>query len=96
MARRIGTYDISIEKYRDCCAMMARTARTRSRNELLSRIEAEALPEYDRVVEASLGEATVVECRYGKVTGVRPADASEVRPQGGLNTGRSEGEGGRG
>ena len=67
LARKIGTYEISIEKYKDCCAMMAHRARTRSRDEALRKIEADALPEYDRVVKESLDAATVVDCRFGEV-----------------------------
>lgn len=74
LARRIGTYEISIEKYKDCCAMMARRARTRSRDEALRLIEADALPEYERVVEESLAAATVVDFRFGEV--IRQAAAA--------------------
>ena len=33
LARRIGTYDLSIEEYKDCCAMITKHPRTRVRSE---------------------------------------------------------------
>jgi thiamine biosynthesis protein ThiI len=36
LARRIGTYDLSLEEYKDCCAMITRHPRTRVTAEILS------------------------------------------------------------
>lgn len=36
LGRKIGTYDISLEEYKDCCAMITRHPRTRVRAELIS------------------------------------------------------------
>jgi len=36
LARRIGTYDLSLEEYRDCCAMITRHPRTKVRGALIS------------------------------------------------------------
>jgi thiamine biosynthesis protein ThiI len=36
LARRIGTYELSIEEYKDCCAMITRHPRTKVRAEVLS------------------------------------------------------------
>lgn len=36
LARRIGTYDLSIEEYKDCCAMITRHPRTRLKGALVS------------------------------------------------------------
>ena len=33
LARRIGTYDLSLEAYKDCCAMITRHPRTRVKGE---------------------------------------------------------------
>jgi len=37
LARRIGTYDLSLEEYRDCCAMITRHPRTRVKGEDVSK-----------------------------------------------------------
>ncbi len=36
LARRIGTYDLSLEEYKDCCAIITRHPRTRVKPELIS------------------------------------------------------------
>ncbi len=57
IARRIGTYDISIEPYKDCCALYARRARTRTRDEAISVLEDRLFPNYAGLVERSLRDA---------------------------------------
>jgi thiamine biosynthesis protein ThiI len=61
LARRIGTYDISIEPYKDCCALIAQHPRTRSTPERMRDLEAE-IDDYDGIVERTL--ADMVELRY--------------------------------
>ena len=56
-AEQIGTYDISIQPYKDCCALYARRVKTRSRDRILSSIEDHNLPQYDELVAASLEDA---------------------------------------
>jgi thiamine biosynthesis protein ThiI len=58
LARRIGTYDLAIEEYKDCCAMITRHPRTR--------VKGVELSEYVRklslqdLVERSVEQATLV------------------------------------
>jgi len=54
LARRIGTYHISIEPYKDCCALYARRVRTRTRGEAVTLLEERLLPDYGGLVERSL------------------------------------------
>jgi thiamine biosynthesis protein ThiI len=56
LARRIGTYAISIEPYKDCCALHARRVRTRARAGALERLEEKLFPDYGSLVERSLSE----------------------------------------
>lgn len=56
VARRIGTYEIAIEPYKDCCALLAPHPRTRSRPQVVARLEAERLPRYEALVEATLAD----------------------------------------
>ncbi len=64
-AREIGTYGISIEEEKDCCAMMATRAKTHSEHEDLHALEAEIIADYDSVLEASIEEATRYTFHYG-------------------------------
>jgi thiamine biosynthesis protein ThiI len=54
LARRIGTYPISIEPYKDCCALYARKVRTRTRGATLSLLEGRLFPDYAGLVDRSL------------------------------------------
>jgi thiamine biosynthesis protein ThiI len=57
VAERIGTYETSIQPYKDCCALYARRVKTRTRDRILSSIEDAQLPHYDELVAASLDDA---------------------------------------
>jgi thiamine biosynthesis protein ThiI len=35
LARKIGTYELSLEEYKDCCAIIARHPRTRCKSEVI-------------------------------------------------------------
>ncbi len=66
LARRIGTYDLSIQPYKDCCALVDRHPRTVSRHDAVSRIETETFSDYDKVIEDSLADAVVLEYECGR------------------------------
>lgn len=61
LARRIGTYELSIEPYKDCCALLSRHPRTRSQHEKLAAVEARLLPDYLQIIERTLAEALCLE-----------------------------------
>jgi thiamine biosynthesis protein ThiI len=65
LARRIGTYEISIEPYKDCCALIAQNPRTRSRHEHMVSMEQELLPEYDQLIDRTLQDMVCLEYKYG-------------------------------
>ena len=50
VAERINTYGISIEPYKDCCALIAQSPKTRSFDDDMSRLEQERLPDYDNIM----------------------------------------------
>jgi len=58
LARRIGTYELSLEEYKDCCAMITRHPRTRVKGNVLSDyIVTLGLQD---LVWGSIGKATLV------------------------------------
>lgn len=77
LARRIGTYDLSLEEYKDCCAMITRHPRTRVKGELLSEyVERFGLRE---LVWRSVEKATLVS--YNPTGGaLRSSPLSEALP----------------
>ena len=67
VAERIGTYDISIQPYKDCCALYSRRVKTRSRDRILSSIEEHSLPHYEELIASSLKDAMWAEFDCGEL-----------------------------
>ncbi|MEX2525036.1 MAG: tRNA uracil 4-sulfurtransferase ThiI [Gammaproteobacteria bacterium] len=76
-ARSIGTYDISIQPYKDCCALIGQNPRTRSRHEQLQHLEEHVFDDYDRMVEDTFRDMMCYEFRCGEFTGVTESDKAD-------------------
>jgi tRNA uracil 4-sulfurtransferase len=61
LAERIGTLEESLKPYKDCCALISRHPRTSSRHKLLTKLEEQALPNYQEIMARTLAEAICVE-----------------------------------
>jgi tRNA uracil 4-sulfurtransferase len=61
MAERIGAYAISIEPYKDCCALISKNPKTRSKHSTLAEIEARVFPDYEDLIDRTLSEAICLE-----------------------------------
>lgn len=60
LAKRIGTYEMSIEEYKDCCSLVAyKNPSTNVKLEAAKKIEEEI--EMEKIVEKTLGQVEVVE-----------------------------------
>ncbi len=68
-ARKIGTYETSIEPYKDCCALVARGPKTRARAERLRALEVERIPDYDALIDRVLAETTTLHFELGNLVG---------------------------
>lgn len=73
LARRIGTHDLSIQPYKDCCALVDRRPRTTSRHEAMERLETELFADYGRLIADSLDDALVLEYECGRAVGGKVA-----------------------
>jgi thiamine biosynthesis protein ThiI len=56
LATQIGTYEKSIQPYKDCCAIISRHPRTRSRHTALTELEQRLFPDYHKLVDDTLKE----------------------------------------
>lgn len=65
-ARRIGTYELSIQPYKDCCALLGASPRTKSYSPVLERMEAEIFPDMDGLIEQTLDEQLCLEFAGGE------------------------------
>jgi len=78
LARRIGTYDLSLEEYRDCCAIITRHPRTRVKGPLVTEyVERFKL---QRLVGGTIETATLL--TYNPAGGsIKAAPLSEAMPR---------------
>ena len=65
IARGIGTYEISIEPYKDCCALIAGNPKTRSIHEDLLTLERKLLPDYKQLIKRTMEDLTCLEFECG-------------------------------
>lgn len=66
-ARTIGTYELSTEPYKDCCALLSRHPRTKSHPEQLQRLERQLFPNYEALLERTLAEMRVLAFDAGEM-----------------------------
>lgn len=76
VARQIGTYELSIEPYKDCCALISRHPRTHSDPDYLVKLEQRLFPNYQKLIDQTLAEAVTLEARddANAERGVRSAE----------------------
>lgn len=65
LAEKIGTYTISVEPYKDCCALIASQPKTKSLHQRLEQLESKAFPDYARLIEQTLADAVCLEIPAG-------------------------------
>lgn len=58
MARKIGTYDVSLEEYKDCCAIITRHPQTRAKSDVITRLSEDL--GFEELISLSLGRGTLV------------------------------------
>ena len=66
LAVKIGTYETSIEPYKDCCAIIGRHPRTKSNPNYLQKVEDHLFPKYAQMIEQTLAEAVMYEFKPGE------------------------------
>ena len=60
LAKNIGTYELSIEEYKDCCSLVAaKHPSTKTRLDEMKKVEEEI--EIEKVVEKTLQDITIVD-----------------------------------
>ncbi len=64
IAKKLGTYDISIRDYKDCCSIVSRHPKTRPKLEKVK--ELESTIDVGRLIEDTLAASKVVSYKYGK------------------------------
>jgi thiamine biosynthesis protein ThiI len=73
-AKKIGTWDISIESYKDCCALISGHPKTRSRHDRLAELEARVFPDYEALIAKTLADAVTLEVSGDPAAGHHAAE----------------------
>lgn len=68
-ARRISTYEISIQPYKDCCALIGRHPRTRTRPGVAARLEEEMFPDYEQIMDQTFADIVRYDLECGRLVG---------------------------
>lgn len=66
LSRRLDLFDICVEPYKDCCALISSTPKTKSLHEKLEKIETTFFEDYDELVNETLAEKQVIAFQFGK------------------------------
>jgi len=66
LARRIGTYELSIQPYKDCCALLNRHPKTKSNPVELARLEDRLIPNMAELIDATLADTITLEFECGR------------------------------
>lgn len=61
LAQKIGTYDISLEPYKDCCSIIEQHPKTRSEVNQLEVLEQELFPDYQKMIDDTLADMVTLE-----------------------------------
>ncbi len=66
LSRQLNLFDVCVEPYKDCCALISNSPKTKSLHEKLDTIEQRFLENYDELVENTLAEKQVIAYHFGK------------------------------
>lgn len=67
LAKRIGTYQLSLEPYKDCCSIISQHPKTLSTDAQLTELENGIFSDYTGLIEQTLDDAIVLEYDCGEL-----------------------------
>ncbi len=73
IARRIDTFETSIQPYKDCCALLSKNPRTRTSSDALAELESASLGDYDDLIEQTLNDTLCLSYDCGRRVDTPPA-----------------------
>jgi thiamine biosynthesis protein ThiI len=65
LSRQLGLFDVCVEPYKDCCALISNTPKTKSMHDKLQHME-ERFFDYDELIKDTLDEKQVIAFQFGK------------------------------
>jgi len=78
ICRSIGLFELCVEPYKDCCALISAKPRTKTRHRHLDQLEQHHVHDYAALIDASLAEGLQVSLAWGEVRQIAkiPCDAA--------------------
>ncbi len=67
LSNKLDLFEICCEPYKDCCALISKNPRTKSKADLMEKLEVNHLEDYEELIEDTLAEMTEVAYSYGRV-----------------------------
>ncbi len=62
----LGLFEVCREPHKDCCALISKNPRTKSRGDVLEKMEQTHLSDYEQLIENTLKDATVLTFYFGQ------------------------------
>ncbi|VAW41052.1 tRNA 4-thiouridine synthase [hydrothermal vent metagenome] len=69
LSRKLDLFELCVEPYKDCCALISNSPKTKSLDEKLTHIETTFLPDYEQLIHDTLAEKQVIAYQFGKKIG---------------------------
>ena len=66
LSRKLGLFELSTEPYKDCCALISNSPKTKSVHDKLEHMEETFLSEYEELIEDTLAEKQVIAYNFGE------------------------------
>jgi thiamine biosynthesis protein ThiI len=66
LSRQLGLFDVCVEPYKDCCALISNTPKTKSLHEKLEHIEQRFFENYQQLIDETIDEKQVIAFQFGK------------------------------
>jgi thiamine biosynthesis protein ThiI len=67
LSTQLGLFDVCCEPYKDCCALISKNPRTKSKANLMERLENNHLGNYEELITETLAEMTEVVYKFGQL-----------------------------
>jgi len=66
LAKQINTYRTSVKPYKDCCSILSKNPKTKSRHKIVTGKEQQLLPNYEALIERTLADVACLDYTCGQ------------------------------
>jgi len=77
LSTQLGLFDVGREPHKDCCALISKNPRTKSRSQILESMEQEHLSDYTSLIDETLEDAIVLTFYFGKLVNKQKAGTQQ-------------------